>query len=151
MPAPAPMTTTRTVFVAGVPVPQGSATAYVVRRRDGRAHANVTHANEKTGPWRDVVAAEVRRALGPGPVPLPRPHPVRLDCEFIMPRRAREKTPPEPHTRKPDRDKLLRAVCDALTGVVYDDDSQIVVGYTIKRTAAVDETPGAILRFGEAV
>lgn len=30
------------------------------------------------------------------------------------------------HTRKPDLDKLTRSIKDALTGVIYNDDSQIV-------------------------
>lgn len=33
---------------------------------------------------------------------------------------------PEEHTQKPDLTKLMRAAEDALTGVVYQDDSQIV-------------------------
>lgn len=32
---------------------------------------------------------------------------------------------PEYHTQVPDLDKLLRAICDAMTGVVYTDDSNV--------------------------
>jgi len=30
-----------------------------------------------------------------------------------------------PHTRKPDGDNILKAVCDALNGLAWDDDSQV--------------------------
>ena len=33
---------------------------------------------------------------------------------------------PREHTKKPDTDKLVRLVLDALTGVAYHDDSQVV-------------------------
>ena len=33
---------------------------------------------------------------------------------------------PEFHTQKPDADKLLRCALDALTGVVWNDDSQVI-------------------------
>jgi Holliday junction resolvase RusA-like endonuclease len=36
------------------------------------------------------------------------------------------------HTKKPDLDKLLRALKDALKGVIYRDDSQVVRVVTSK-------------------
>lgn len=42
--------------------------------------------------------------------------------EFVKPKTAKQSQP----TVRPDIDKLLRAVLDALTGVAYADDSQVV-------------------------
>jgi crossover junction endodeoxyribonuclease RusA len=64
--------------------------------------------------------------------------PVNLCCEFVFARpdshftagdRARGRltsSAPTHHVGYPDQDKLLRAVGDALTGVAYADDSQVV-------------------------
>ncbi|MDI9559696.1 MAG: RusA family crossover junction endodeoxyribonuclease, partial [Pseudomonadota bacterium] len=49
-----------------------------------------------------------------------------LECEFIF---ARPKTLPKKvvdHTKKPDLDNLLKALKDAMTGIVWHDDAQIV-------------------------
>jgi len=49
-----------------------------------------------------------------------------LEAEFIL---ARPKTLPKKvvdHTKKPDLDNLLKAVKDAMTGIVWRDDSQVV-------------------------
>jgi crossover junction endodeoxyribonuclease RusA len=48
-------------------------------------------------------------------------------------------------TARPDRDKLLRAIGDALTGVLYRDDSYIVDGNTSKRYCVGDELPGVLI------
>lgn len=36
------------------------------------------------------------------------------------------------HTQKPDYDNVAKAVCDALNGIVFEDDCQIVRGYVEK-------------------
>jgi crossover junction endodeoxyribonuclease RusA len=123
------------LFVPGVPAPQGSAKAFVIAGR-----ARVTHANGKTMPWRAEVAAVAGNRHG---IYWPRPMVVRLNLMFVMPRRAAEpKTRDVPHTRKPDIDKLSRAILDALTGVWFEDDSQVVALHAEKRTAVIGETPG---------
>lgn len=53
----------------------------------------------------------------------------------------RDDAPKRPF-RKPDRDKLERSVCDALTGIVYGDDAQIVGGQVEKRYADLEHPPG---------
>lgn len=42
------------------------------------------------------------------------------------------------HTTKPDLDNLLKIVCDALNGIIYDDDKQIVAASVSKHYS---ETP----------
>lgn len=124
------------VFVPGTPAPQGSVKGYVVNGR-----AILTAANAKTKPWRNDVAATVRERIG-DTILFPN-EPVSLDLEFIMPRRAAEPKRATPaHTRKPDKDKLERAVGDALTGILYTDDAQTVETHCVKRTADIGEQPG---------
>lgn len=63
-----------------------------------------------------------------------------LDCMFVMPRPKSVKR--LHHTVKPDRDKLLRAVQDALEGIIYVSDAQVIDGQTTKRYQLPNETPG---------
>lgn len=55
----------------------------------------------------------------------------------------------QPITR-PDLDKLLRAILDVLTGIIYKDDSQVVFNLTKKRyTDSVDELTGCRIMIAE--
>jgi len=70
---------------------------------------------------------------------VPRGVPVRVDAEFVI---ARPKKPKYDYPPAPDSDKALRALNDALAGVVFADDSQVVGGRHWKRFAEADEQPG---------
>ena len=62
---------------------------------------------------------------------------------FVMPRtKAMKNKPAPPMTQRPDTIKLARAIEDALAGVAYNDDSQIIHHYLIKRRAEPGEKPG---------
>lgn len=125
------------LFIPGTPAPKGSTKAYVVKGR-----AVTTNANAKTKPWQQQVSVMVAAEVG-SKILFPRPAPVILVMEFVMPRTTSEpKRTTRAHTRKPDSDKLARSVFDALTGVVYEDDSQVVDHYVRKRTALIGEQPG---------
>lgn len=133
------------VFIPGVPRPQGSARAFVVKGR-----AVVTGANAKTNPWRADVHAAVRAKAG-DTIAVPT-GPVCIALEFVMPRRAAEKRIAVAHTRKPDLDKLVRAGLDSICGLILTDDAQVDVLGALKRTAEIGEQPGMWLRWssGEA-
>jgi Holliday junction resolvase RusA-like endonuclease len=80
--------------------------------------------------------------------------PLRVDCTFVLPRTnaQRWKTRPMPrlpHTKKPDRDNLDKAVLDALTGLLWADDCQICSGEVTKWIAAGDEQPHVLVRVSE--
>jgi Holliday junction resolvase RusA-like endonuclease len=85
--------------------------------------------NPKLHPFRRLVGLEAvraRAAAGIHEVFAPREIPVRVAITFVF---EKPKTAPKGRTRpvvKPDIDKLTRACMDALTGVLYDDDSQVV-------------------------
>ncbi len=100
--------------------------------------------SKAVGPWRTVVAWTAAQAYRDPPAD----GPLAVRVEFVMPRPTRlpKRRPTPPHTVKPDTDKLLRAVGDALTCVVWRDDSQLVDVRGVKRYAELDEQPGAHIR-----
>jgi Holliday junction resolvase RusA-like endonuclease len=114
--------------VDGIAVPQGSMKGYV---RGG--HAVLTSDNPNLGAWRQGVAERARQAmLGMAPCP----EPVQGAMDFYLPRpRGHYGTgknagtlragAPVLHTKKPDVDKLARAVLDGMTGIVFLDDAQV--------------------------
>jgi len=52
---------------------------------------------------------------------------------------------PKYHIQAPDGDKLMRAVMDALTDIVYRDDSQVYDEHLVKEWIGREETPGIIV------
>jgi crossover junction endodeoxyribonuclease RusA len=118
------------VWVPGAPAPQGS------KRHVGRGI--LVESSKALGPWRDRVAMF---ATASNPSLLTGP--VRVDADFVMTRPVstpKRRTPAA--VKRPDLDKLLRGVLDALTGVTWADDSQVVEVFATKRLAAIGETPG---------
>lgn len=99
--------------------------------------------NKKLAPWRHKVALIAKQAMNRQRAE-PLTGPVHLDLEFAMPRTKAMKTdPPPPMTQRPDSSKLQRAIEDALTGIVYQDDSQITHLTVHKRRHLLTETPHA--------
>lgn len=126
--------------VRGAPMPKGSTT----RMPNGATlPAGTTESRKRMSQWRDDVRMAATVAMGDDP---PFTGAIRLFVEFAL-------APPRtgipkykwgwlPHTKKPDVDKLLRAVNDALTGVVWRDDSQVCV-CAINKRYAWDHRTGA--------
>lgn len=129
--------------VIGNPVPQGSAKAFMPR---GWKRPIVTSDNKRLRPWRNIMATTFLEAVEATKAARPMfCGPVIVSATFLMGRtKSLPKTREKPHTVKPDLDKLLRALCDALTeGCVLADDSLIVeYGRLVKRYALVGEAPG---------
>jgi Holliday junction resolvase RusA-like endonuclease len=108
-------------FVAGVPAPGGSKTSY------GRGR--IVDACKRNPAWKSLVALTASQA---GCVPLEGP--LVLTLTFYMPRpkghRRKDGTlkpsAPAYPTVKPDTTKLIRSLEDALTGICWKDDTQIV-------------------------
>lgn len=121
------------MFVPGVPVPQGSKSAYVRNGKavvvEGKGKGQKAHKA-----WRKLVAQEAAACMDwLGYEPLTGP--VSVTLSFYMPR---GKTVKRVHaTVKPDLDKLVRSVLDSLTGTAFVDDSQVVTLLATK----VYETP----------
>lgn len=122
----------------GVPQPQGSAKAFMPK---GARYPVVTSDNPQLKGWRQLVAAEASRALqGTGQL---LDGPVQVCAVFYLPRPKALKAQARPHVTRPDVDKLARAIGDALTGVVWRDDAQVVQWQVSKVYAGVGESPRA--------
>lgn len=88
---------------------------------------------------KNVVAWEAK-AQGARPIE----GPVRMTVEAVFPRLTRhpKKRPGAPtKTTKPDWDNVGKLYSDALNGIAYDDDAQIVEGIVRKRYADLGEAP----------
>lgn len=105
--------------VLGNTATKGSTRSFI-SRRTGRIVTQADHRN--LGAW---TQAAKWAAMQAGAVVVPRPKPVMLHAsfQFLAPKSAPNRLN---HTVKPDIDKLLRAVLDALTGIAYEDDSQVI-------------------------
>lgn len=123
-------------FIEGRPAPGGSKTAMPVRRKDGsyveknrRLILNYVESSKYVAKWRKAVAdqamAVYREPVLKGSVGLflmfylvrPQAHWNKYDLKPSAPR---------DHLQKPDLTKLLRSTEDALTGVIWKDDCDIV-------------------------
>lgn len=118
--------------IYGLPQPAGSKIA-------GRSKAGklfVRDAAKGSTPWKRQVAQAAGEAMNDAGL---MDGPLGLEAVFYLPRPAghfgkrglRPSAPAYP-TKRPDTTKLLRAVEDALTGVVWRDDAQVVVQTAVK-------------------
>lgn len=124
----------------GKPQPAGSKRGFPIRRKNGSIGVAMSDDNPKAKGWQSIVADAAREAyqgeLLRGPLVvsmtfyLPRPK-----GHFGKGRNASKLRPsaPERPTVKPDVLKLARGTEDAMTGVVYADDSQIVSEVLVKQ------------------
>ncbi len=104
--------------VRGLPVPQGSTRAWVLHGKPV-----ITSSAKGLATWRRLVA-DVAQNYAPVE---PWEGPVAIELHFGLPK---PKSAPKKKRvwpdKRPDLDKLTRAVLDALTYVVFGDDSQVV-------------------------
>lgn len=127
--------TTVVLEVLGTPAPKGSSRAIM---RGGFAALVPSGSDEnrrEQQAWVTCVRQAALAFLGRDrKEPLFVERPLELLVAFRMPRLGthysvkgglKASAPAHP-IRKPDFDKLLRATCDAMTGLVYDDDARIV-------------------------
>jgi crossover junction endodeoxyribonuclease RusA len=94
---------------------------FIAKGRAGQSYVALTSANTKTEPWRQEVAAAALKAK----VPHIALGGVRIAIVFHMPRpssRPKRFTVPD---KRPDLDKLVRAILDALTSIAFRDDAQV--------------------------
>lgn len=108
---------------------QGSMRGISITRPDGSPGTVFKSDNPRTHPYRRAVGYEAlhaRAAAGVHDIFAAHDVPVRVAVTFVL---RRPKSAPPGRTRpvcKPDLDKLTRATMDALTGVLYVDDCQVV-------------------------
>lgn len=130
------------LFVPGNPKPQGSKDQF------GRESC------KGLPTWRNMVASKLKIYMGETP-PCRDPFKVCINFLFQRPKShfgtgkncdKLKRTAPEYKVSKPDIDKLARAVLDAGTGIVWADDSSVVV---LKVAKAYAESPGAKIEISE--
>lgn len=94
-------------------------------------------------PWRESIKWAVLGARPAGTLLFPAGVPVAVELRFVMKRpvSAPKRSTPAA-VKRPDVDKLARAVLDALSSVVWADDSQVVDLHPTKRIAELGESPG---------
>jgi len=125
--------------VHGLAQPAGSKRGFAFKRQNGSTGVAISDANPKSREWKNYVAATARTAYDG---PLLR-GPLKVYFAFHVPRPKghygakglRASAPARPAV-KPDVLKLARAVEDALSGVIWNDDAQIVEEYLSKQYAA---------------
>ena len=139
-----------TFRVSGLPTAKGNLRAFPIRRRDGRLGVSMSE-SRRVADWVASVRAAAAAAYGDQP---PKSEAVICLFRFYFPRpkshyRGKKAAPdrlrpdaPKYMTTKPDIDKLARAVCDALKGVVFTDDAVIVGILALKLYCSYDQGPG---------
>jgi len=121
-----------TFRVNGKPATAGSKRGFPVRRKDGSVGVAMAPDNVRARPWMAAVADEAAKHVTEVSY-----EPIKLLLTFMFCRpkshfktrkgvRTLKDSAPSHKTGKPDCTKLARAVEDALTGIVWKDDSQVV-------------------------
>ena len=141
-------------FVPGVPRPQGSKTAFYVK---AIGRAVLTDACKELKPWREAVAAAAREAYQG--TPYLGPVTMRVTFYYQRPKNhygtgknAGKLKPSAPSRMSSgyDLDKLHRAIGDAMTGIIYRDDSQIDTWDSFvhhgKMYSDINHHPGAMIQ-----
>lgn len=132
------MSYSATFVVRGKPEPKGSTRAFMPK---GARFPVVTSDNPKARGFADLVRLVAQEHAPPELLT----GPVRVSLAFFL---ARPKSTPRKvvhHIKKPDVDKTVRAVLDALTGIVWRDDSQVVELHASKGFGA----PGVVVAVTE--
>lgn len=119
--------TPRLLFtVYGVAQPKGSARAFIPK---GWTRPIITSDNKGLRAWEDTIRAELQRVMGELE-PFARQTlfdaPISLSIVFRLPRPKSKPKHVTMPTSRPDLDKCVRGAIDALTGVLFKDDAQVV-------------------------
>jgi len=136
------MSKTISFVVHGKPATQGSKRGFVIRKKSGEIVTRPSGApmvamvedNPRLKSWRAEVALAASQAFHEPPLECP----VMLEVQFIRPRPKKDYFTGKNHQRvkstakswpstRPDTTKLARAVEDALSGIVFVDDAQVVI------------------------
>ena len=131
-------------FVPGLPATQDS------KRHVGGGH--IIDSCKRLPEWRAAVGYHAAQARTGALIE----DAVMLHLYFRMPRpkshmgkKGLRLTAPLEHIKKPDLSKMVRAVEDALKGVIWLDDSQVVLLTAQKRYCKGNEKPGVIVVINE--
>lgn len=131
------------VYIEGTPIQQGSMKAFPIRRANGRLGVSMVHnKGNQLSQWRESIQEGFKNRYPQimEDAPFFKQYvPIYLDVEFYLERPKSNKLS-APSNKKADLDKLIRAVNDALSGLVFYDDSQVVM-INAQKKWATDENP----------
>jgi hypothetical protein len=132
-------------FAPGVPAPKGSLDAKPI---PGSRKVYMVAGNQANqDKWASAIAQAAREADWWDQIPAGEREPwggdVEVICQFVIPERPRVHAATDRGAG--DLSDLQRCVWDALTGIVYVDDSQVTVSGASKRMAAPGEMSGATI------
>jgi crossover junction endodeoxyribonuclease RusA len=137
------MANSLTFVVYGLPAPQGS--------KRSLGNGILVESSKAVKPWRQDVKHAALACVPPG-WDTTKPMAISIVFRFKRPathigKKGVKPSAPEHNTsgRNGDLSKLVRSTEDALTGVTYDDDRQIVTMNVSKRYCVGDEPQGALI------
>lgn len=126
-------------FVAGLPAAQGS------KRHVGGGR--LIEMSKAVGPWREAVRAETQRVMI---TEFTAAGPLEVRLSFFLPRPASLPKKIQWPAKRPDLDKLARAVLDGLTeGGAWKDDGQVISLTATKEYAGPEDKPGCKIEVKE--
>lgn len=119
--------------VYGVAAPAGSKTVW----RGKAGQVGVRDASKRSAPWKRLVAQEAGKAMEGAEL---LEGPLSLHVSVMIPRpkshygaRGLRPSAPSAPTTRPDLTKYLRGIEDAMTGIVWRDDAQVITQSAEKR------------------
>lgn len=126
-------------FVEGIPVPQGSKVCKCLGARPV-----MWEANSKLKTWRDTVTAQAQiEMIARGLESIVNPVELVLDFRLPKPKSVTRDVP----SVKPDLDKLVRAIGDALTkSGIYKDDALVIA---LAASKSYSDVPGVYISIQE--
>jgi Holliday junction resolvase RusA-like endonuclease len=161
-PRTAPAEGTITITVHGTPGPQGSKSyrGSRISKRTGKSTPILVESSKKVKPWREAVAEAATEALYRLPpaqrlaFPLSGP----LQAEMVFTLRPPQRIPADRYVggvpypaAYPDSSKLVRSTEDALTGVLWRDDAQVVLYTFVAKFYPGYGCPGSLSKPGALV
>ena len=132
-----------TFTVPAVPVAQPRQRQRVVKGKGGKIFAhNYTPTKHPANAFKATARMAAQQAYDGSPLQ----GPVYVSMLFVMPRPKamqwkRKPMPREWHDKKPDCDNLVKAILDALNGLMWGDDCQVSAAPPVKVIASGDEQP----------
>ncbi len=114
-------------FIPGVPVAQPRPRTLITA---GKVHTVSNPRGSRVSAWKQVVQLYARQAFRK-----PLEGPLKLILAFLLPRSSG--APKERllwHKTRPDLDNLVKAILDAMNGIVYLDDGQVCYCESTKMT-----------------
>lgn len=133
------------IWVPGIPQPGGSKKGFVYFDKAQQRHRPaLTEDNRKSKPWREAVAWAAKENFSQ-----PLLGAIEITYKFFMPRpkshfgrKGLLPSAPSQHTVKPDVTKLIRSTEDAMKGIAWLDDSNVVDQHGRK---VYGHRPGALI------